>query len=76
MCVYVYMCVSVSFSVCRIWSDVPTLPPRPLLTLAVPARQVCVSYVGGTVDEDEWIPVAASRLRPPTHSFRDTTSGA
>jgi hypothetical protein len=33
------------------------------------------SYVGGTQDEDEWIPYSSRRIRPPTMGFSDTTSG-
>lgn len=37
--------------------------------------KVYVSYVGGTADEDEWIPYSSKRIRPPTIGFSDTTSG-
>jgi hypothetical protein len=36
-------------------------------------EKVFVSYVGGTLDEEEWINVNSKRLRPPTTFFKDTS---
>lgn len=38
-------------------------------------EKVLVSYVGGTDEENEWIPFASRRLRPPTEAFADTSKG-
>jgi len=37
--------------------------------------KVLVSYVGGTSEDDEWVPLSSRRLRPPTEAFGDTTRG-
>jgi len=38
-------------------------------------ESVLVSYVGGSLDEDEWIQVGCKRIRPPTNFFKDTSTG-
>ncbi|KAJ1468824.1 hypothetical protein T484DRAFT_1854074 [Baffinella frigidus] len=38
-------------------------------------EKVLVGYIGGTDDENEWIPFAGRRLRPPTEAFDDTSKG-
>jgi len=38
--------------------------------------QVLVSYVGGDENEDEWIPLAGGRLRPPQEDFHQQEAAA
>ena len=37
-------------------------------------ESVLVSYVGGSLDDDEWIQVGCKRIRPPTSFFKDTST--
>lgn len=43
--------------------------------LGVKPEWVYVSYVGGRLDEDEWIQISSKRIRPPTDFFQDTSTG-
>lgn len=37
--------------------------------------KVFIAYVGGTADDNEWVPLSSRRLRPPTDDFQDTSRG-